>query len=318
MHIKDYKIPGRINLTITVICSLVYFFLLWEASHVHHYGWVVLCGFLFAVNMIPVYSLIHEAEHGIIHSNELVNNIMGRWLSTLFIAPYTFFKHCHLKHHKKNRTDEEMWDLYYEHQEKFKKYGTLYGMMIGLGYFSMWLAVLLYAVYPGLIYTRFFYSQTEIGGFLKGSDRKDKVRQSRWESIAVILFQVLLFYFLDLHWTAWLTLFAMHGFLWSSQNYVNHAFSPRDIINGAHNLKISSWLKWIYLNFNLHLAHHQNPKIPWIHLPAYVGKGGGRITFLRNYLRLWKGPRLTHEGSPLLHGETIPSEYELPMEPEEL
>jgi len=316
MTIKHYKIPNRINLSITIICSVMYFLLLWKASHVDHYGWVILCGFLFAVNMVPVYSLIHEAEHEILHSNERVNNMMGRWLSTLFIAPYTFFKHCHLKHHKKNRTDEEMWDLYYEHQEKFKKYGTLYGMMVGLGYFSMWLAVLLYAVAPGLIYSRFFYSHTEIGGFIKGSDRKDKVIHSQQESIAVILFQIIIFYLLDLNWTSWLTLFVMHGFLWSSQNYVNHAFSPRDIIHGAHNLKMPSWLKWIYLNFNLHLAHHQNPKIPWIHLPEYVSEGSGRITFLRNYLRLWKGPRITHEPSPLLHELSVSHEKDALTESE--
>ncbi|MDQ2720608.1 MAG: fatty acid desaturase [Bacteroidota bacterium] len=248
--------------------------------------------------MVPVYSLIHEAEHSIVNSNGFVNNIIGRWLSTLFIAPFTFFKHCHLKHHKKNRTDEEMWDLYYEHQAKLKRYGTLYGMMIGLGYFSMWLAVLLYAIAPRLIYTRFFLSHKEVGGFLKGSDRKDKIAKSRWESLFVIIFQVSLFFILDLKWTSWLILFAMHGFLWSSQNYVNHAFSPRDIINGAHNLKIPFWLKLIYLNFNLHLAHHQNPKIPWIHLSAFIKGGKGRMSFFRNYLRLWKGPKLTHEAEP--------------------
>jgi fatty acid desaturase len=294
----QYKIPNRINIIITVVCSGAYFVLLWTASHVHHYGWVLLCGFLFAVVMIPVYSLIHEAEHNILHSNERVNEWMGRWLCTLFIAPYTFFKHCHLKHHKKNRTDEEMWDLYYEHQHKLKRYGNLYGMMIGLGYFAVWLAVLLYALAPGLVYSRLFTSHKEAGGFLKGSDREDKVMQSRWESWLVILFQVFIFYVLDLRFSSWITLFAMHGFVWSSQNYVNHAFSPRDVINGAHNLKVSPWLKWIYLNFNLHLAHHQNPKIPWTRLSKYVGEGTGRITFLKNYLRLWKGPRLTKELSP--------------------
>ena len=298
MVTDQYKIPDKTNLVITILCTCVYFVLLWTASHVNNYGWVLLCGFLFAVTMVPVYSLIHEAEHSIINSNEIVNNIMGRWLSTLFIAPYTFFKHCHLKHHKKNRTDEEMWDLYYEHQNKLKRYGTLYGMMIGIGYFSMWLAVLLYAIAPRLIYTRFFFSHKEVGGFLKGSDRIDKIVKSRWESILVIIFQVTLFFILDLKWTSWLTLFAMHGFLWSSQNYVNHAFSPRDIINGAHNLQIPIWLKLIYLNFNLHLAHHQNPKISWIHLPAFIKQGKGRISFFRNYLRLWKGPRLTEEAEP--------------------
>lgn len=283
---------------ITVVCSGAYFTLLYAASHVDHYVWVLACGFLFAIIMVPVYSLIHEAEHGIMHSNGKINDALGRWLSTLFIAPYTFFKHCHLKHHKKNRTDEEMWDLYYEHQDKLKRYGTLYGMMIGLGYFSMWLAVVLYALAPRLIYTRFFSSNKEIGGFLRGSDRKDKVARSGLESWGVIIFQCFLFYVLDLKWTSWFTLFVMHGFLWSSQNYVNHAFSPRDIINGAHNLRIPVWLKLVYLNFNLHLAHHQNPKIPWLHLPAFVRQESGRMSFFKNYLRLWKGPRMTREREP--------------------
>jgi len=295
---EQYRIPNKINVTIAVVCSLAYFALLWASSHVNHYGWVLFFGFLFAIIMVPVYSLIHEAEHGIIHTDKRINEAMGRWLSTLFIAPYTFFKHCHLKHHKKNRTDEEMWDLYYEHQDKLKRYGTLYGMMMGLGYFSMWLAVVLYALAPGLIYSRFFYANREISGFLKGSDRKDKVAYSRIESWVVIVFQVSMFFVLDLKWTSFLTLFVMHGFLWSSQNYVNHAFSPRDIINGAHNLRIPVWLKLVYLNFNLHLAHHQNPKIPWLFLPAFVKRGKDRIPFFKNYIRLWKGPRLTREIEP--------------------
>jgi len=304
---NQHKIPVTLNIAILVLCSSAYFVLLWAASHVHHYGWVMMFGFLFAVIMVPVYSLIHEAEHNILHPNPVINEWLGRWLCTLFIAPYTFFRHCHLKHHKKNRTDEEMWDLYYEHKDKLKRFGTLYGMMIGVGYFAVWLSVVLYAIAPNIIYSRFFYAHTEIGGFLKGSDRDDKVGQSRWESWLVILFQAFIFYVLDLSFAPWLILFVMHAFLWSSQNYVNHAFSPRDIINGAHNLTVNPWLKWIYLNFNLHLAHHQNPSIPWNHLPAYTAKGPGRISFLKNYLRLWKGPRLTKEASPQplnnTHGE---------------
>jgi fatty acid desaturase len=248
--------------------------------------------------MVPVYSLIHEAEHNILHPAGRINNVLGRWLCALFISPFTFFKHCHLKHHKKNRTDEEMWDLYYEHQDKWKRYGTLYGMMIGFGYFSLWLAVLLFAFAPRLIYSKFFYSNKEIAGFIKGSDRQDKIGPSRWESLLAIAFQLAIFFVLHLNLTSWLTLFVMHGFLWSSQNYVNHAFSPRDIINGAHNLKIPVWLKWFYLNFNLHLAHHQNPKVPWIHLPAFIKHGKKRMAFFRNYLRLWKGPKPTNDPEP--------------------
>jgi fatty acid desaturase len=139
---------------------------------------------------------------------------------------------------------------------------------------------------PGLIYTRFFYSHKEIGDFLKDSDSREKINRSRWESWLVIVFQVSLFLLLGLKWKLWLTLFLIHGLLWSSQNYVNHAFSPRNIINGAHNLKIPLWLKFVYLNFNLHLAHHQNPKIPWIHFPRFIKRRKGRMSFFRNYIRL--------------------------------
>jgi hypothetical protein len=62
-----------------------------------------------------------------------------------------------------------------------------------------------------------------------------------------------------------------------------------------------AWLNPFYLIFNLHLAHHQNPKIPWVHLPKVIRSGAGRISFFRNYLRLWKGPRLTNEKSPKEH-----------------
>src|SRR6187397_414803 len=170
MPAEEYKIPGKINMIILLVCSCAYFTLLWAASHVDHYGWVVLMGVLFAFIMVPVYSLIHEAEHGILHSNKRINDLMGRWLSTLFIAPYTFFRHCHLKHHKKNRTDEEMWDLYYEHQSKKLRYGNLYLMMAGFGYLALWLSVLLFAIAPGLVNSVLFKKHTEIRGFLAGSD----------------------------------------------------------------------------------------------------------------------------------------------------
>ena len=69
MFEDQYKIPNKTNLIITILCSVAYFALLFIASHVDHYAWVLVCGFLFAIVMVPVYSLIHEAEHGIIHSN---------------------------------------------------------------------------------------------------------------------------------------------------------------------------------------------------------------------------------------------------------
>ena len=154
-------------------------------------AWIFIYGFLFAIIMIPVYSLIHEAEHNILVPKRLVEQFFaGRWLCCLFIVSFSFFRHCHLRHHKKNRTDIEMWELYYEHQVKWKRYGNLYLMMLGLAYFSLWLSVILFSLAPSLLHIGFFQKHTEIAGFLEGCDQKEKTYVMRWESWLVIGFQI--------------------------------------------------------------------------------------------------------------------------------
>lgn len=295
---NSFPIPKGINMVVILCCSGLYFFLLTLGSQTPEIGFKFLIGLAFGVVMIPVYSLMHEAAHNTLHPNYKLNVFLGQYLSTLFVTSYHFFRHCHLKHHKKNRTDEEMWDLYYEHQNKWLRFGNLYLMMIGFGYFALWLSVVLFALAPSLVHSRFFKKHKEIRGFLTGGDHPFKLRTSQKESLIVIAFQVFCLWSIQWDFTTWIILFLVHGFIWSSQNYVNHAFSPRDIINGAHNLKVPRWMNIIYLNFNIHLAHHQNPNIPWIHLSRYIKSEQGRLSFFENYIRLWKGPRLTKEPSP--------------------
>ncbi len=296
---KDlYHIPTRINLIIAFFCTVLYFFLLQVGSNTPEIGLKILLGIAFGVILIPVYSLMHEAAHKSLHPNKRGNIFLGQFLSNMFGVSYHFFQHCHLRHHKKNRTDEEMWDLYYEHQNKWLRHGNLYLMMIGLGYYALWLSVVLFAIWPSLVHSSFFKKHREIAGFLEGGDSPMDLKKSQIESIVVILFQIFSLWLINWDFTTWIIFYSCHGFIWSSQNYVNHAFSPRDIINGGHNLTMPKWLNVIYLNFNIHLAHHQNPSIPWLHLPKYIKSKEGRISFFRNYIRLWRGPRLTHEPNP--------------------
>jgi len=295
---EHYTIPVKLNLLIIVSCAALYCVLLRIGMHTHSWYLELLLGLAFGVVLMPVYALMHEAAHNSLHPNPAWNAFLGKLLCCLFIVSYSFFRHCHLKHHKKNRTDEEMWDLYYEHQNKWLRYGNLYLMMVGVGYLALCLSVILFAFAPGLVNTSFFKRHTEIRGFLEGSDDVHKLRTIQLESISVLAFQLVVLWAIDWNVSVWFVFYVVHGFVWSSQNYINHAFSPRDIINGAHNLKVPVWLNFIYLNFNLHLAHHQNPKIPWLHLPKFIKSGEGRFSFFKNYLRLWKGPRVTHEPSP--------------------
>jgi fatty acid desaturase len=297
---RHYPIPVAINVCAVAICSVLYFTCLYLASRVTSVWGVAACGCLFAVVMIPVYSLIHEAEHDLLHPRPFWNDLLGRWLCLLFIVSYTFLTHCHLRHHVKNRTDIEMWDLYREGDNRWQRRWNLWLMMGGLGYLSLWLSVLLFAISPSLVYCGLLQRHTEIAGFLEGSNERKKLVAIRAECWITLLFQAAIIWALQLQLLSWLLLFVVHGFVWSSQNYVNHAFSPRAIRNGAHNLKMPRWLRPVYLNFNLHLVHHQNPRIPWSHLPGIARPESQRIAFFRNYLRLWTGPRLTHEANPTL------------------
>lgn len=81
----------------------------------------------------------------------------------------------------------------------------------------------------------------------------------------------------------------LFGFTWSALQYADHAYSVRDIRNGAWNLKVHPITKAFFLNYHDHLAHHQHPNVPWIHLPKFVDPNVEKPAFLAIYLKMWKG-----------------------------
>ena len=112
-----------------------------------------------------------------------------------------------------------------------------------------------------------------------------------FEALLALVYQIAIIYFLDLTWQGWLLchwFFALH---WSALQYVDHAWSPRDIINGAWNLKVHPISRLIALNYHLHLAHHRYPNIPWIYLPKLVNSKEPYPSFWSIYKTLWSGVR---------------------------
>jgi fatty acid desaturase len=101
----------------------------------------------------------------------------------------------------------------------------------------------------------------------------------------------LIWWALDLTWQGWLLChwaFALH---WSALQYVDHAWSSRDIVNGAWNLKVSLVARALALNYHYHLAHHRHPQTSWVHLPELVDHAEPQPTFWRIYFSLWGGTR---------------------------
>jgi fatty acid desaturase len=57
-------------------------------------------------------------------------------------------------------------------------------------------------------------------------------------------------------------------------------------------------MTWILLHGEYDLNHHRRPDVSWYHLPDLSQAGEGRPGYIRQYWRLWRGPRLNTEPAP--------------------
>jgi fatty acid desaturase len=294
-----FPIPSRLNTVLTLVALVSSIALLIIGARMP-LGWALApVALAFGLIMVPVYSLIHEAEHSLLHENRRVNYLLGNLLSILFMAPFTFFQQCHIGHHKRNRTDYEMFDLHYEHQSRTLRSISLTAFRLGAQFLLLPFSTLLFLIFPRIVTSPVFRLDLVAEGMLSGL-YKEALPKIRLESLAVVGFHGLLFVLFDLAWQNYLIIYLVHGFIWSSQNYVNHAHSVRDVIHGAHNHRLPKWIQAFYLNFNLHLAHHEHPKVPWLYLDQFVDRDDpNRPSFFGHYLKLWRGTKLTHEPSPV-------------------
>jgi len=268
------------------------------AAGVESWGALVLCGGAFAVTLVTLYTLFHEAAHGLAHPTPWVNRWMGRTLGVFFGVPFSFFRHGHLGHHRRNRTDSEMFDLYYETDNRLVKRLILWSILAGFFYvvFVLLGLALLVAPRPLIRWAKGLGMATN--AYVIGSMPGDLLPSIRGEMVLILAAQGALFVAFGWRLESFLVLYGCHAVFWSAQDYARHAFSPRDILNGAHNLRRNRLVSWIFLNNNLHKAHHRNPRVSWLHLPGLVTEQEMGPPLWKNYLRMLKGPELAAEPPP--------------------
>ena len=280
-------------------CVLVFSFgatgaCLWASSHGP--WWLRVAGavaFAF-VNFTP-FALMHEAVHGVASPSPVRNALLGILASVMFPTSFCVQRMAHLGHHRRNRTDQDLYDYYLPNQKKWLRNVWLYaGNLLGLYWISIPLMGLLYLVAPPVWRSRLFVERVAplIGFGPYVADLSQLPIYRVWPELALAFgYQVAVFWALDLSWTGWLAaqyLFALH---WSSLQYVVHAWSPRDVREGAWNLSVLAPIRWLALNYHDHLAHHQRPEVPWTGLPALVPAGSYMPSFWSIYFSLWRGVR---------------------------
>lgn len=287
-------IPGRLNLAILAAAVVVSLGCLWLAAHGGAWWITALAAIAFSFTDNTIFALHHEAVHGIFHADRRINEAAGMLCAAFFPTIFAVQRVSHLGHHRRNRTDDELYDYHLPHQSWWVKTYWIYCLLLGFYWSIIPVAMLVYVLWPWSFRSRWFQD-----GPARWWGFRPFVRDIAALPIAPVwrqgLFslavQVAIFVVLDLDAVSWLVCWWAFGINWSSVQYTDHAGSPRDVIEGAWNLRFTALSQALFLNYNLHLAHHRRPQVPWIHLPAEVRPSDPRPWFWAIWARLWLGSR---------------------------
>lgn len=293
--------PSLLNSFLCLLVTTLLIGLMAVSEHVPS-GWpLVAVAIVFSFVGIGNYGLIHEAEHGTLFSSQRWNDGWGIWLSTFFPAAFTLLSTTHLGHHRRNRADDEAFDLLLRGERWWMKRIQWYGIL--LGWFWPWalIGTCLLTIMPRS-WCRHPFGIAKTTNRWFGDFGDQEIAQMRRELLLGIVVWSSLIWILDLSLLRLSLLYACFAFNWSTRQYVTHAFSRRDVIEGAWNLHTPAWHSWLLLHGNLHLTHHRNPTVPWFYLPRLTPAGERQQSYFMTWLSLWLGPRVSNEASP----QTLP------------
>jgi fatty acid desaturase/ketosteroid isomerase-like protein len=263
--------------------------------------WIVVAAAAFAFSFAnnTIFSLLHECVHRSFSPNRRLNDVAGVLFAAFFPTAFTIQRVSHFGHHRRNRTDLELYDYFLPHQSRWLKTYWIYCLLTGFYWAIIPVAGLVYVVCPFAFRSRWFQDGPArwwgFRAFVR--DIADEPVARVWpEAAFTVGWQVLLWHLLDLDWICWLACYWAFGLNWSSLQYADHAWSPRDVHEGAWNLRFWPITALIFLNYNYHLAHHRSPDVPWLHLPRLVRRDDPRPSFWSIYWSLWGGARPSPPG----------------------
>jgi fatty acid desaturase len=241
--------------------------------------WVIMpvAGYLIALHG----SLQHEALHGHPTRNALLNEALV-FLNPSFWFPYRRYRKLHLTHHNDDNLTDPTLDpeSYYMLPAAWAKlpsplkqlytvHNTLAGRMV-LG--------------PIIGTTRFWID--EFRAILKGDWPVTKCWALHTFACGITLFYAV--YVCGIPVWAYLVMFAWPGIAFSLvRSFCEHQ-AVKDLGERTIVVESSPLLSLMFLNNNLHLAHHAKPRMAWYELPAYY--------------RAERAQLLEHNNGYLMHG----------------
>ena len=249
----------------------------------------------FGLLMNSVYSIIHEAEHGMLFPSRRINDGAGIALAAFFPAPFHLIRQGHIGHHLRNRSDDEAFDLYFEGEHPVWKRLQLYGILTGCYWAVVVLSNVIVVFFPFILDKRHFQFDKPAIAFMESLNPR-YARYMRAEGLLAILLHATIIWGLSIPPWRYAIMYFGFGFTWSAMQYVHHYGTERDVIKGARNLFLWAPLDCLLLNHNWHQTHHAHPTVPWVYLPGLGRQENPNRRFLPfAYLRMWRGPRRATE-----------------------
>lgn len=297
----EMPIPVRLNLLLVAAVVVGALGLLALSARVHGAA-RLLCGIAFSYLMLTGYALLHEAAHDNLHPDPRLNHGLGVLVGLFFPVPFSVLRTTHQGHHLRNRTDFEMFDLYYPTDSAWLRRLQWYGTLCGLFWPLVPLGTLLVAACPTLLQLPLF-ARLRSTSYLLGDIQAREIRAVRSEGALILLLFAALGWLTRADPGALLVPYACFAFNWSTRQYIGHAFTRRHVIEGAWNLRHNPLMSAVLLHGEYDLNHHRRPDVSWLYLPRLGRPEDPRPSYLRQYLRMWGGPRLTREPAPERLGE---------------
>ncbi len=285
------SIPNRLNVILVLALQGAMLASLALASQLG-WVWAIPIGMVVSFGYLTNYALMHEAAHGSLHATSWANRFFGTLSGLLFPVSHTFLTIVHKVHHNSNRTDHEMFDYYYPSDNLLIKRAQWYSILTGIYPPIIPMGSFLMAFAPWFFQARpFAHAKSSSILFADNQFQAEDIRKIRTEVLFGILYWFVAWKVFSLRWLPVLIVYACCWFNWSTRQYVTHAFSPRDVMTGAWNLKVSPLMSWLLLRGEWDQVHHMHPETPWRHLPKFAASTSAPIPYWRQYLSLWKGPR---------------------------
>ena len=292
---SQYPIPAKLNLLI-IACQLGAMFAIFYGAAAASTWWqLALLAAAFGIVGNSVYSIIHEAEHRILHPNPVVNDVLGAGMALFFPAPYHLLRQGHICHHRCNRSDDEAFDLYFDGDRPVVKWLKFYGIITGVYWWMVVFSNFVVLLLPFVIKRKYYEFDRPFAAFVEA------LNPGYWwliklEALLAIGLHALIVWGLGIPPLSYVLVYFGFGFSWSAMQYVHHFGTVRHVLFGTRNLRLLGLIDLIWLNHNWHLTHHKQPTLPWIYLPSLGRAQDPQRDFLVwHYLRMWKGPRYTSE-----------------------